>query len=112
LWGNGDSGCLEESAQPKSRARPAGLPSLKLDDLRLFCNKNYSSHHPIILGFLLARDRIYQFTLADVLADFFLSDRRCRSFSSKPNSLLISSSRALLSSLSVTTFKNSNQENN
>jgi hypothetical protein len=39
LWGSGDSGCLDESAPPKSRARPAGLPSLKLDDLRLFCCK-------------------------------------------------------------------------
>ena len=46
LWGSGDSGCLDESAPLKSRARPAGQPSLKLEDLRLFCSKNHSWHHP------------------------------------------------------------------
>jgi len=68
-----------------------------------------SSHH--IFGLTL-HDRIYQVTLVDVLADFFLSDRRCRSLSSKPSSLLFSSSRTLLSSLSVITFNENKQEKN
>ena len=94
----------------KSPTSWAAIPQARrLALILLYKSFMASSHH--IFGLTL-HDRIYQVTLVDVLADFFLSDRRCRSFSSKPSSLLFSSSRTLLSSLSVTTFNENKQENN